>query len=351
MSFFVGTLAVWLLAGAEPSGRREANVSAPSLPLFRDKRDAEPLPEPVKFPPRKDPAEIKRLIDAYRVSFPVDELWHYLSISPQIKVLSDPSIRRDEVAEFNSCPSCIAELKHMNLDSDQESEAMLSISSHGGYGDFRLLVFDKLAGEWQLAGYTDHDINKYYSPAIRVTRFGKEKFLVLTCQGGWGTGLRISFERWYRLENRELRELFSFPNESFTSQTTSDLVQESRAKVATFSDKNGSEHFSVEFINRFSGYSECSSKNRKYGWGDVSLFTTKKRAVYSRSESGSFELNSDLSEISEEEIYQAHTPWGLTPNKFRKFYSKEIGTIQRTPSSCRAIWLNKWLARPDEFGE
>lgn len=352
LSFVIGAAAVWLIAGRFETNQQRATVTAPALPIFEKTPFQQPKPEPQrKISFSKDPFELKRLIDENRNEFPVDELWEYLYISREMKLVRNPSLTRDGILEFRSCPSCITELRSVDLDTDQEKEVILTISSHGGFGDFRMLVLDRRNGDWQIAGHTDHDINKYYSPVIRIEQFGKERFVVLTCQGGWGTGLRISFERWYKLDSGELRELISFPNESFTSQTSSDLVQDSRAKVVAYTRKNGLGRFTVEYRNRFSGYSECSRGSSQDDRGEVSLFTVRKRAVYLQAESGFFELDSGRSEISEEEIYKAHTPWGLSPNRLRKFYSKEIRTIQRTPSSCRATWLIQWLARADEFEE
>ena len=292
-----------------------------------------------------DPFMIRKLIGGNRSEFPVDQLWEFLSIGPEMDLLNNPSLKRDEEPEFASCPSCETELRLIDLDGDRDNDAVLGIASLGGFGDYRLLAFERVKGGWRFAGYTDHDINKYYSPRLRTTRLGGETFLVLKCQGGSGTGLRISFERWYTLYEGEFRELISFPDESFTSQMSGELVQDSKARVVGYSVKNGVGRFAVRFSNRFSAHAECTSG----GWRDIDLFTARKNAVYVEQPSGSYALDPAASEISEDEIYEAHTPWGLSPAQFRRFYRGEMRSVQKRSSSCAKYWLNSWLARENEW--
>jgi len=347
--FLAGVATFSVVDGLRRTTQPRQSETAMVLPTFSNRQPFRPPPPASRLSFSMDPLVIRKLIDENRSEFPVYQLWEFLSVGPEMKFLSNPSLKRDEELEFASCHSCEIELRLIDLDGDLDNDAVLGIASLGGFGDYRLLAFERVKGGWRFAGYTDHDINKYYSPKMRMARFGKERFLVLTCQGGWGTGLRISFERWYTLKDGEFRELISFPNESFTAQTSGDLVQDSRARVVTYATKNGFGRFTVHFRNRFSAHAECSPGDAGSGWSDVDVFTVQKKAVYVEQKSGRFALDRSASEIFENEIYEAHTPWGLSPKQFRQFYSREIVFIQKNASRCEREWLNSWLAREDEW--
>ncbi len=352
-AFLLGAVSVWFLGSWQ--NQKELND------LFRCTMTVEKTPSFVSTTGNKieglskNPFELEKLINKNPGEvYDTKQIWDMFGIDSRMSLLDNyfTNITPDP-STFDSCPSCTAEIHRLNIDNDKEKEVLLTISSAGGFGNFRLLVFDKVGNEWNFVGHTDHDINKYYSPRIRVESFGKDKFLVLTCLGGWGTGIQISFERWYSLEKGNLMEVLSFPNKSEEAMTGGDLHHQSHVRVKKFYSTENKRAFEIEFKNKFSGYpyndmEKCLPKSREAAPSEISILTSRRIGTYVESDSGKYVLNEGLSTISQKEIESTYIPASVSPADFKLLYVNEVTDVLAEKTSCRSIWLKNWLDRPRE---
>jgi hypothetical protein len=347
LTFVFGLTSAWFLFVEK---RDEAN-SIPQTEQIRNETESkidfkDEFPDESKFENLpQNPYELEKIINENSRYFPVDKLWKKFGIEPEMKLLDNPFFGEEgEPVFFYLCHSCKAEIFEVNLDKDKENEVLLGIGEAHGYGNYRFLAFKKLENNWKFVGYADHDINKYYSPEVRVETFNDKKFLVLTCLGGWGTGISISFERWFELENNQLNEILSFPNKSHSYLDTVDLGRESKVFVKNHISKSGKSYFEVKFTNNFSGYSDaCKSSSKVQDGQDIPLFQSKKTGYYVLRQ-GSYHLDEEISQITNREIVKAYIPLGLDQKEFKNLYPNEINKILREGKSCRAKWLKYWFS-------
>ncbi len=346
LTFLFSSTMVWFLLAEKKYKAVEA------MPPEITRPNIEPIIEPIK---EKDygllpqnPYELEKIINESELYFPVDKLWQQLGIKSEMQTLDNPFFIGSEEKEpiyFENCSSCKAEIIEINLDNDRDKEILLGVGDYGGNEKYRFLAFKKSKNSWKFIGYADHDFNKYYSPKVEVKNFNGVKFLVLTCLGGSGTGISISFERWYKIKNNQLKEVLSFPNESHSVMTTSDLWRESKVTVKNHFFRKGKKYFEVEFTNNFVGFEEnCQPDYKSEGLEGLKIFQSKKVGNYIEDKSGIYRLNEKLSQVTNEEIVKAYIPDGLNPTEFKRLYPNEVKKVLRERKSCRAKWLKWWFS-------
>jgi hypothetical protein len=347
LTFLFGSATVWFLFA-----ERKYEAVKVSLPVI-SQPEIEPITEPIikktdygVLP--QNPYDLKKIINDKPDYFPVYKLWGQLGIESEMRTLNNPFFYGNEKKQsvyFEDCVSCNAEIFELNLDNDLEKEVLLGVGDYGGFDKYRFLAFKKSKNAWKFIGYADHDFNKYYSPKVRVKIFNSEKFLVLTCLGGSGTGISISFERWFEIENNQLKEVLSFPNESISAMTTSDLQRESKVTVKNLFIKKGKKYFEVEFINNFVGHLEnCNDDYESETLEGTSIFKSKKIGYYFQNKKGIYQLDEKLSQITNEEIVKAYIPDGLNATEFKRLYPNEVKNVLRERKSCREKWLKWWFS-------
>ncbi|MGI8493745.1 MAG: hypothetical protein ACR2L1_00325 [Pyrinomonadaceae bacterium] len=138
-----------------------------------------------------------------------DKLWKRLGINSQLNmVYSHIGIEfdNDYESKFDGISQCreaegnnLTQLVKLQIDNDKVPEVMLKVCSEE---KVRFLVFKRKGNSWSFLGSADHDFSRYYEPIPSVRKLDGRRFLVLKCQGISGTGVSLSYERWFEVKKK-----------------------------------------------------------------------------------------------------------------------------------------------------
>ena len=299
-----------------------------------------------------DPFEIKRQVDAHEID--VDELWKSLGISAELRtVYSRIGSEHGELGTdtFGSCGDCVAEISRAELDGRPGKELLLKLYQR--WGNCRYLVFKDVGKDrssaWKLLGHADHDFARYYMPEHRVEVLGGKSFLVLNVQGMSGTGVSLAYDRWYEVDDSDVREVLSLPATGHQCSDMKSLCRAFKSQVISRTDGSGGDSLQVAYsVDYSANYYLVNEKSDV----DLQLFSKRQKAVYVRSsDSSEYLLDPQQSNVTEEEPRTVYNIDTLSAEDFLRFNFDELKRVAKSDRGKHKEWLLHYLDECDETNE
>lgn len=127
-----------------------------------------------------------------------------------VKLLSQKLNLDDDLFDSEGGKVQIADKIVTSLSSDNKSETLLLLLTQRGF-HYQFLVFNK-EDDYDFIGNIDFGYKHEIKPTFRIKTIDEgHKYLVIKTQAGYGTGINIKEERWYRIEKDKITKVLEYP--------------------------------------------------------------------------------------------------------------------------------------------
>jgi hypothetical protein len=291
-----------------------------------------------------DPFELQQRI-AGRSDVDLTPIWRSLGLSSRLDTVE---ARRDPAhpaaaPEFTRCQvECVAEITRDNLDADPAQELILKICEP--YGFCRFLFFKArrdVRSSWRILGHADHDVARQGLPTYSVKTFGDKHFFVMSAEGTSGTGISLSYARWFEVTSTDVREVLTLPERGYAFSSSRSVERRFRTDVSSYGSGAGHDWFDVTFTVDYLGDTALVDPEAS---AQMPLFTRVQHAVYARARgASSFTLDASRSTITPSQIDTVYTPDEMDCSSFLRANMSDLVSLVGAANGRTFDWLRRYV--------
>lgn len=198
---------------------------------------------------------------------------------------------------------------------------------------------ERAGGEWKFIGNIDSNNQRTAPPQHRIERGDERAWFAIREQQGQSSGGVNYIEKWYEIEESQIRQVLSYPVQGDIIPCQNQLGRAYKSIPLRHDLENGVYTIPVQFMVSYN-ISDCSRRD-----DSPSLFAKGQKAYFVwNAEKKRFALDRSRSEITDQELNAVYSASLLSAENFIEYNFNELLETAKGADRTRKDWLTKFLA-------